>query len=251
MESKDFNVFVPIDSTDLVKSIEGDEKGNYVRGWASTPDLDRQGDIIDPKGINISSFLQQGWINYEHQAGDDFKIGVPTKNSYVDPKNGLFVEAKLMMSNPHAEEMWELATNMAKSNVDRPLGFSVEGSVVSRDREDSRIISGVNITNVALTTHPANPEATWEQLVKSLTTGTGIAPEDRVSAGALRRQSLAKQLRVLTYSMADMKLADWKEIAKSMDEEDRFDSDVAITLLQLSTGLSKQDAMKKLNLEGE
>lgn len=54
---------------DLSKSVstkEDTEQFSKVSGWASTPALDLQSDIINPKGIDISYFKEHGYVNYEH-----------------------------------------------------------------------------------------------------------------------------------------------------------------------------------------
>lgn len=241
----DFKIFVP---AEVIKSVDGSEKGNYVRGWASTPDKDKQGDAVLPKGINITKFLNRGYINYEHEKGDDKIIGVPTRNSFVDPDKGLFVEAKLFMDNPFARKMWDLASNIKKSGEDRPLGFSIEGFALSRDTKDASIITRVDITNVALTVNPANENATWEALVKSMTTGYEHGGTDQTNGSALRRQSLATKITDLTYGIKDTisKSEDWDEIAQLLDNEERYDEETAIILLQLSTGCSRDDAISRL-----
>lgn len=245
----DIKFFVPLDMAEISKSLSGDEHGNYVRGWASTPDLDQQGDIIDPQGIDISELLNHGYVNYEH---DSTKIvGHPTDNSYVDLQNGLYVETKLDMTSPYAQEMWAKATHIAKTGVDRPLGYSVEGRVL-RDDKDPSIIRKAVITGLALTVNPANSNATWETLVKSMTTGYGISPESRESAGVLRVQQTAKNLHNLAQSIKGFSVEDFKSVAKSLDAEGRYSNDIAVMLLQLGYGLSRDTAMKQLtNHEGD
>lgn len=230
----------------IQKSIEGDEKGNYVRGWASTPDLDKQGDIIDPEGIDITDFLERGYINYEHKG--DKRIGVPTRNCYVDPHRGLFVEAKLLMDRPEAKRMWDKAVSIAKSDSDGILGYSIEGEVIARDSINPSIIRGVKITNIALTLNPANVNATWETLVKSMTVGTEINPLEMEGGEALRIQSISDSIFNLTFKIKGMSLADVGSIAKSLDDTDRYNEDVAILLLQIGYGMSYGDACKKITL---
>lgn len=243
--TQDVNFYIPIDMAEIKKSVSGDEKGHYVRGWASTPDLDGQQDIIDPQGIDIDMFLSHGYVNYEHEK--DKIVGHPTENSYVDYTRGLYVETKLNMDSPYAREMWGKAQYIAKSGIDRPLGYSVEG-YVQRDADNPEIIRKTVITGLALTENPANPKATWEAVMKSLTTGYGITPDDRGdSAGALRIQQASKQLHKLAVTLKEFKKGDIQLIAKSLDEENRYSDDVALLLLQLGYGLSRETAEKYLD----
>lgn len=237
---EDIQLFLPINMADLKKSLSGNEKGNYVRGWASTPDLDRQEDIIDPKGIDATQLFQHGYVNYEH---DSSKIvGYPTANSYVDVNNGLFVETKLDMDSPYAREMWDKAQSIAKSGSSERLGYSVEGKVL-RDPNNPRVISKAIITGLALTIDPANPNATWEALVKSMTTGYGVSPDERESAGALRIQDMKHKLHNLSISLKDFTKDDFKEVAKLLDKEERFSPHTAVLMLQLAHGCSRKEAL--------
>lgn len=256
LKEQAFNVFVPIDLEKSIKKSQetGDGKGWYVQGWASTPDLDFQNEIIDPLGIDIGYFLKYGWINYEHKQGAEWIVGAPTENSYVDFEKGLFVEAKLYPESPYAQSMWKLAHSIKNSGDARCLGFSVEGAIVRRDSTDQRVIRHLVVRNVALTTNPANPNATWELLVKSWTTGHGITPETQVDAGALRKEELVEAITTLSrmYTIEDAEVLDktWGEVSKYFSEKGIVTNQVATILLQLSRGISKQQALDYVNKEG-
>lgn len=247
-----YSIFVPLDIENSIQKSESVNDGEwYVQGYATTPDLDLQGDIILPQGIDISYFIENGWINYEHKNDAEFIIGAPTSNCYVDVDKGLFVEAKLLKDNKYAQSMWKLANTIQKSGISRQLGFSIEGAVVSRNAQDNRIIEGVKIHNVALTTHPANPRATWETLVKSWTTGYGTAPDAQVDAGALRREMFKEDISNLTYAVRTIaglhskKPAEkefiLREVAKDI-EVDTSENELSKFMLQLSRGISLKEA---------
>lgn len=252
MNEEEFNIFLPIDSDSFIEKSYDGEKGNYIRGWASTPSRDRDGDIILPDSLDIHNFLERGYINYEHKRGDAYKLGIPTKNTYIDPKKGLFVEAKLFMDNPYAKEMWNLSRNLAKSGSGRKVGFSIEGKMMGRDYKNPSIIKSVKVNNVSLTTNPANTEATWETFTKSFVTGDDMPAEDvdnpgdvdMEGAAALRRQSIAHSISNLCYNIKEVTDDDWKLIAKSMDEEGRFGDDVLKLFLQVSKGVSAEGAQE-------
>ncbi|QIW88671.1 prohead protease [Bacillus phage P59] len=247
-------MFVPIDIGDSIKKSEENstEKSWYLRGYATTPDLDLQDDIVDPSGIDISHFIEHGYINYEHNQGKDYIIGAPTKESYVDPGVGLYVEAKLYKANPYAKSMWNLANNIAKSGIERKLGFSIEGFAKERDKNDPRIIKSTYITNVAVTTSPANPNATWDAFMKSFLTGYGISPDTQMDSAALRTESFARSLHNLSYAykkLKDPKEFDrvWKEVGSYLDSLERFSPEGAVMFLQLSKGYSRNEAIAKID----
>ena len=39
---------------------------------------------------------------------------------------------------------------------------------------------------------------------------------------------------------------EWHDVAKALDKEDRWDDDIATVFLQLSKGLSRDDALKSI-----
>lgn len=243
VKETDFNFYVPLD---MKKSISGDEHGRYIRGWASTPDVDLAGESIDPKGIDASMFLANGYINYEHRPGSEYWIGKPTSRSYVDPNKGLFVEAKLFDNNPYADAMWELSKSMARGDENpagKVLGFSVEGSKIS----DGHTIQRAYISNVALTTDPANPHALWESFIKSFSTGYNIGGTDQEGAAALRAESFAKDIKNLAMTLKSSSF-DWKDVAKSLDNDDGFvfDNNTAALMLQIKDGISREEALKRI-----
>lgn len=247
-------MFVPIDLEDSIrKSNENDtEKSWYLRGYATTPDLDLQDDIVDPNGIDISHFLEHGYINYEHHQGNEYIIGAPTKESHVDPSVGLYVEAKLYKSNPYAKSIWDLANNIAKSGITRKLGFSIEGFAKQRDKNDPRIIKSTYITNVAVTTNPANPNATWDAFMKSYLAGYGISPETQTDGGALRAETFARSLHNLSYAYKALKNPTdfdrvWKEVGSYLDSMERSTPESMVMFLQLSKGYSRAEAVAKID----
>lgn len=241
-------IFMPIDiESSVKKSAEETSEGNwYVRGYASTPDLDYQGEIVKPMGIDIHSyFLKSGYINYDHQKSPDDIIGEPTANCYVD-SNGLFVEAMLYKNSPKARSIWTLANTLKESNSSRRIGFSIEGKITKRDMSQKNIIDEVMITNVAITTHPANPNATWEALVKSFTTGHDVNPETVSNGSALRNENISNAIVNLAENLDLGDREQWykiEEIVKSKSDN----MNTNILLLQLANGLSREQAMDYLD----
>lgn len=237
---------MPIDIEKSLQAIEeSTDKETYtVRGWGSTPSLDLQNDIVDPKGIDISYFVSSGYINAEHNK--ERIIGYPTSNCYVDPDRGLFVEAKLFKSNQYAREFIELAESLEKSGSGRKIGFSIEGSVKKRNINDTRIIEEVMITGMAVCRQPANPSATIDTILKSFLTGHGISPSTQEDGGALRRESLATSISNLTYTtrLSNSKTKDdlWKGIIDELTRSDRMGYEESVITLQLAKGLSRKDA---------
>lgn len=242
------DIFIPLDIESSIQKSQDEDGGEnwYVRGFASTPDLDLQGDIVQPSGINIDYFVQYGWLNYEHQQDAKYAVGAPTQNCYVDFQKGLFVEAILFKDNEYAQEMWKLANSVDKSGTGRKLGFSIEGGIRKRNSKDNRIIEELVIKNVALTKSPANPHATWEYFMKSWTTGHAINPSEMTDGAALRRESLGQAITQLSYAYSvksPLELTDlWTDVSKYLDQSKKVTPEVATVLLQVAKGLSREDA---------
>ncbi len=243
MEEIKFNAFL---EADLQKSVDvkTDEKNYYFKGYASTPSRDRQGEVINPKGMSLDIFKSDGYVNYEHQK--DKLIGIPTDNCYIDPDKGLYIEVQLFKGNKYAEEMVELAQNLEKSGTGRKIGFSIEGMVKKRNTQDNTIIDEMVVTGVALTKLPANEQSRAEFVLKSFLTGTGTTPDTQVDAGALRRESLASSITNLTYvtKIKDLKEFNntWNQVVEHLEKNNLMGYEESVVTLQLAKGLSRKDA---------
>lgn len=130
-----FDRFIPISKTD-------DEK-RMVYGWASTPDLDSQGEIVAVDAIkrSLPNYMKFPTIREMHQPN---AVGV-TKETKVDSEKGLFIGAKVVDDN---------AWKKVKEGVFR--GFSIGGRV--KQKVDN-IIQDLDLTEISLVDRPANSEA--------------------------------------------------------------------------------------------
>ena len=219
MSGFNFDVYIPINSVkkSVNKTGTPTENGNYVvAGYASTDMEDLQGESIDQDGINCDYLMgPNGFIDYEHNKEE--VIGFPTANTHIDER-GLYVEAELFGNDPNVQKMIKLYKNLEKSNSNKRLGFSIEGIVGEKDPYDESIIRQVAITGVAVTKHPANMEATWDLVQKSIFSddpektwkslnkgameaGTGITPETQTDGAALRPEEFADNITNISYTL--------------------------------------------------
>lgn len=242
----DFSFYLPVD---IVKS-GNSKKEMRIAGFASTPDEDRQGDNIIQTGLDISDFVNYGWLNYDH---DNSKIlGYPDKAKTKLSKQGFYIEGIFLDSNPLAVDLYNLSVSLQNSNAPRRLGFSVEGKILQRDAYQR--ISKAKVFNVAVTPNPVNPKATWSALVKSFTSSTPLdkaceagytsAIGEVTSGASLKPESLDRAFRTLAKALggdeeASKSLNFLKEqlcLQKSVDTDD-------ITLyFQLFKGMSRTAA---------
>lgn len=243
-----FNVFVEAEP-DLVKSNETNKR--IIRGYASTPASDRQGESLVQKGLDISDFIKSGWLNYDHD--NSVILGYPTSNTTVD-ENGLWVEGELLEGVEMSDNLWNLALSLQKSSAPRRLGFSVEGKVI--ERKGNTIVKA-KIYNCALTPNPVNTEATWEAVVKSfdpandiditkaLSAGHAVTPETQVDGGAFRKESLDSNIKVLAENLSNASF--WQEMKTNMANGGQVSDNELVVYLQLAKGLSRNESLEVLS----
>lgn len=209
-----------------------------ICGLASTPDIDRQNQSILQRGLDISEFVNYGFFNLDHD--NSVILGYPDKDKTRITDDGLYVEGTLL-DTPQARSIWDSAVALEKSKASRRLGFSVEGKILKKDKNNN--ILKAQIYNVAITPNPVNPKATWTALYKSmskaLSTETG-AP--------LMRESLENAHRCLTKAIdGDTKLEDIiNSLINKLNHSDNKD-DIKI-YLSLFKGLSAEEAEKAANI---
>lgn len=241
MEEMQFKAFMNVD---VEKSTTAENKSNIIiKGMASTGSLDLGNDIVDPKGIDISYFVDHGYINDNHDKNKI--IGYPTKNCSVTPE-GLYVEGELFRDNENVQKYMELADNLEKSNSGRKVGMSIEGSVRARNRNDNRVIESILITGLALTPNPMNTTATIDTVIKSFLTGHGTSPDTQEDAGALRKEEIASSITNLAYvtKIKDLSTFNdvWNGVVEDLNKSNSMGYEESVLTLQLAKGLSRKDA---------
>jgi len=174
-----FNFFCPLEIEEIEKS---NKKNNpdadiYVAGLASDNSEDRQGEILEPSGFDISDFLKSGYINLEHyttRKGDaSYWIGEPVEAKVEG--NKFFVKARLWGAHPIVKGIKQTVEAMQKSGSKRRPGFSIEGIPIERDPMNKKRITKAKITNLAFTMSPVNAN-TYADIVK------GVQKEDFVKS---------------------------------------------------------------------
>lgn len=192
--------YVPITETKMIKSVDNKKlKGKSIigkiKGIASTPDLDYEQEQVVQEGLDISSFLEKGFLNWDH---DNTKIvGFPDKKATKLTKQGLYVEGYLL-DTEIGRMAWDTANALQKSGTDRRLGFSIEGQVIKQDKKGK--ILKARVTNIALTPTPVNPYTSWDTVAKSLTanaTGNALIKESLENAKIYCQKGLDGDIEVL------------------------------------------------------
>ena len=173
-KDKNFTFHIPVE---LIKGEgEGEHDGWRVRGIASTPDQDLQGEVVDQDGLDISSLKAgRGLFNYDHQKGPENILGQIEDAEFIthDGKKALQVEGYLFKHQERSKAFHNILKSIKKANGPR-VHMSIEGKIMERDTFDTSKIKKARIDKVALTLDPVNPY-TFAELCKSLT-----APEEAI-----------------------------------------------------------------------
>ena len=161
----DFTYFIPCDIQKAVNE-EGKEVMRFA-GIASTPDIDTDGESIDPNGYILDYFNHQGTVNWAHLTKDNplAIIGEPIK-AEIRPE-GLYVEVELYSDNPLAKAVYKLGQVLEKNSSKRRLGFSIEGKALQRDPFNKKRITKTLLSGIAITPTPRN-KATSATIMKGL-----------------------------------------------------------------------------------
>ncbi|HEV2162214.1 MAG TPA: HK97 family phage prohead protease [Stellaceae bacterium] len=130
-------IFVPLE--------KHDEEKRLAIGYASTPTLDSQGEIVKREAVEaaLPDYMRFANVREMHRPS---AVGV-AQEAGVDAR-GLHIAAKVV-----DDDAWE----KVKQGVYK--GFSIGGRVTSRDPNDARVITGLELTEISLVDRPANPEA--------------------------------------------------------------------------------------------
>lgn len=174
MAEKDFKFYVPLE---LVKSEKEGEDEWQIKGIASTPDEDLQGETVDQEGLDISLLKAgRGLFNFDHQKGPENVLGQIEDASFIekDGKRCLQVEGYLFKHQDRAKAMYGILKSLKKGSSPR-VQMSIEGKILQRDFVNNRAIKKARIDKVALTLDPVNPY-TYAELCKSLASPEPIEP---------------------------------------------------------------------------
>jgi hypothetical protein len=162
---KSFQFHMPVD---LVKA--EDEDGDWrIRGIASTPDVDLQGENVDQSGLDISLLKAgRGIFNYDHQKGPENILGAIEDANFKtqDGKTVLEVDGYLFKHQDRSKAFFNILKSIKKSAGPR-VHLSIEGKILQRDAMNKSTIRKARVEKVALTLDPVNPY-TYVDLEKSM-----------------------------------------------------------------------------------
>lgn len=160
MAERAFEFFVPVS---LCKSGTGEEEEWMLSGPLSSERIDLQGETVLFSALQkgLKTFLEYGMpVDYNHLSlsshSPKYIIGEGVKLFEGPTPNGgntIWLQTRLFKSKELAKEVWEHLQDKGK------MFYSIGGTVTARDSKDPKTVTKAQISQVALTTYPANPDA--------------------------------------------------------------------------------------------
>lgn len=149
---------------------KGADKKLWFKGFASTDDVDQQGEKVLQDGLDLSYFLKHGWFDDGHSKSAKDGLGRPTiaevRKRPDKDKYGLYVEGYLY-DTPNNRALYDLIMAVEDAGDTGAIGFSVQGPVKARKGANGEIIAKAEVRNCAITRNPVNPETYIETMRKS------------------------------------------------------------------------------------
>lgn len=233
---KKLDVFSQWSPIDLSKA-KDDDGSLEIEGIASSESVDESGEIILQDGLDFSYALKRGVFNLEHLNGPKYVLGHPSKifQTMLNGKKATAVKGVLYTKKKEVQEIIETARAMKSAGGGRTLGFSIEGSVIERDKRNPKIIKRAKVLNISITSSPCNADATMK-LVKSIMDNMSQEEQEGVNKNmykdneysdkfmSLKQSKIledyaSKMGRLLEMMDDDVDLPEWiqSKITKSLD----------------------------------
>lgn len=195
-----------------VPIVKVDDEERMVYGWASTPEIDSDGEIIKSEAFEkaLPNYMKFPTLREMHQA----KVAGTTKQADIS-KKGLYIGAKVV-----ADEAWKFV----KEGLYK--GFSIGGNVI---RRVGNVIHELELVEISLVDVPANKGAVVE-LWKGGKFTENAAVVYSVFAGKTSEELMAKVGFLETVDLGDNKFADvlrkgvilaMKDKAEELKKEDK------------------------------
>jgi hypothetical protein len=179
-----------------------------IGGIVSTESTDQDGEKLLRRGLDFGPFENNGFFNDNHGRATTDVVGYPTGSARWVEKgsllpdgsgdkatvSGWWVEGVLV--GEKGQEIHRIARDLKGSG--RSLGFSIQGSYLSRDPLDPKVVTKAVVKHIAITAVPVNSETELRLLAKALSAGSAIVNPGASAGGGfpLRRESLGSMIKV-------------------------------------------------------
>lgn len=156
-----------------IKSLEkaNDDGNRLIEGYASTNDLDRQGDIVEPEAFRtaIAEFMTNPILFYMHEWRN---LPIGKINAANIDKTGFWVKAQITKSNDTANKVWSLIQEGVLKTFS--IGFDIlDGAWEVVDGDEIFRITKLRLYEVSVVNIPANRHATFS-VAKALQMGDDL-----------------------------------------------------------------------------
>ncbi len=189
-----------------MKLVESDRSRRQIEGYASTRDLDRTGEIVEPGAFadSLKDFMTNPVLTYMHDWSNPIGKVIDTRIDEV----GLFIRAEISET---AEKVWKLI----EEGILR--AFSIGYEVV-----EEKAINGLNhimklrLYEVAVVSIPANRRALFS-VRKALEVGDdliGASSADQPGSGERRPLKKPKKAEEISFTLGELNEA--REILKEV-----------------------------------
>ena len=149
--SVEFNFFPDV----ITKSVDNEEGFRIMEGYASTSDLDFQGDVITDEALELAQhdLLENSTVLYNHNL--DREIGKVLESRFTE--EGLFVKVQISKTE---DEIW---SKIQEGILNK---FSIRAKVLDREKtydpelgQMINVIKKIKIVEVSVVSVPANSKA--------------------------------------------------------------------------------------------
>ena len=190
--------------------------GLFIEGWASTKDLDRQEEVVEPSAFaaGIDGFLKNPILLYMHNWERAIGKVVEAK---IDPIEGFWIKALISK----AEDVKDIATKILEGILRAfSIGFRVP-------KEGVDIIDGVahikllELYEISIVTIPANREALFS-VAKAMQHGTDVfVPYDQLVRDVedLKAKSIGAPANAQDDNREQVRDKELEEAGESVPEE--------------------------------
>lgn len=180
-----------------------------VTGYASSPDVDSQGEQITAQAMSdaIPEFMKfNGTIKEMHQA---HTASGTTLRCEVQEDGRTYIEC--LVVDPVAIKKVEAGVYLA---------FSIGGSVTKRNAENKKIIEGILLDEISLVNRPANPKAYFSTYVKGEGLETITQEENFGEALEELNKQFSEVKEFINYLKLEKQALATKEIEDFVNEKD-------------------------------
>lgn len=147
-----------------VKNYDDDEQ--VITGWATTPEPDRYGDVVEPLGAKFAAELPLLWQHRHDSPVGIVKFGKPTKDGIP------FTASVAKITTPGAlKDMCDLAWQSVKEKLVRGVSIGFRALEYSYMDGGGIRFTESEIYELSLVTIPANAAATIQSIKAMDTSG--------------------------------------------------------------------------------